>query len=88
MKLRELKKWINKLNENQLDRELYYNSKDLSISGRVTSVSFSPSDLLNPGDDDPCPLYSRKQLKEQGYSNEDIDEMDIEIVKGDLIVTF
>jgi hypothetical protein len=88
MKLRELKKFVNSLTEDQLDKPVIYNSKRYSLSGVIEMIKKAPGNLYNTGEDDPAELYTRKQLKEHGYDNEEIEEMDIEIQKGDIVIEF
>lgn len=88
MKIRDLKKWVNELNEKQLDQELLYNSDDLSISGVVASIEKATENLYFNGEDDPSPLYTKKQLREMGVDSEEIAEQEIEIAKGDFYIKF
>lgn len=86
MKLKKLKKILDKLTDEQLEKELIYNSEDLSLSGRVKSFRMAKSNMYLTGDDDPARLYTKNHLLEDGYDKEDIEEMDIEIGKGDFFI--
>ena len=72
--LNDLKKWVNKLSEDELSKPLIYNSEEHSISGSVSEIKKATTDLYYTGDDDPAQLYTKKQLKEEeGYDQEDIE---------------
>lgn len=88
MKLRELKKWVNTLSDEQLKQEVVYNSKDLGLSGVVRKVVKARSNLYYTGEDDPSELHTKKELKEQGYDNEDISGLEIEMEKGQFYLDF
>lgn len=81
MKLRDFKKWINELSEEELDKDLMYNSIDYGISGNVNDISKSDSDLYFVGDD-PVLLHTKEELLKRGFSESDIDRFEIEIPKG------
>lgn len=88
MTLRELKDWVNSLLEEDLDKSVGYNSKDYCISGFVNKIELAPEDLYWLGDDDPSNLYPLSELKEMyDYEDEEIENMMIEIHKGDPIIT-
>lgn len=83
MKLQDFKTWINSLSEKELDQELMYNSEEYSISGVVDKIEKAEENLYYAGEDDPSPLYTKKQLKtEMGMDSEEIAECEIEIPKG------
>lgn len=86
MKLKDLKRLLDKLTPKQLNKELLYNSDRYSISGEVSSVKTVSANLYYTGEDDPAKLYTRKQLKENGYTVEEIEDMEIEICKGDIVI--
>lgn len=86
MKLKDFKKWVNSLNEEQLDQYLLYNSEEYSISGKVLKIEKAKQNLYYTGEDDPAPLYTLKQLKEWGYDKEDIEGFEIEIPKGSFYI--
>lgn len=88
MTLKDLKEKLSTLSEEQLQQLFIYNSEDLSISGVAKDFKKASKDLYYTGDDDPASLYTKKELKEQGYSKEDIDTFTIEIVKGDFYLDF
>ena len=82
MKLKDFKKWVNKLNDKDLEQDLIYNSEEYLISGKVNKIEKAKQNLYYTGEDDPVELYTLKQLKEEGYEKEDIEEFEIEIPKG------
>lgn len=86
MKLKDLKKWVNDLTDEQLEQPLLYNSEEYSISGEVDKIEKAKSNLYFTGEDDPAQLYTKKQLLEDGYDKEDIEEFEIEIPKGGFFI--
>jgi hypothetical protein len=86
MKLKDFKKWINKLTDEELEQHLFYNSEEYSISGKVHKIEKAKQNLYYTGDDDPSELYTLKQLKDQGYDKEDIESFEIEIPKGSFYI--
>lgn len=88
MKLKDLKKQLDKLTKEQLEQELFYNSEEYSVSGVVNKIARAKANLYTTYEDDPAPLYTKKQLKEQGMDNEEIEECDIEIPKGAFVLEF
>jgi uncharacterized protein YprB with RNaseH-like and TPR domain len=86
MKLKDLKKWVNSLTNEQLEQHLLYNSEEYSISGKVHKIEKAKQNLYYTGDDDPAELYTLKQLKDDGYEKEDIEGFDIEIPKGSFYI--
>jgi hypothetical protein len=82
MKLKDIKKWVNKLTDEQLEQNLLYNSEEYSISGKVNKIEKAKANLYYTGEDDPSELYTMKQLKEEGYDKEDIEGFEVEIPKG------
>ena len=47
MKLKDLKKWVNSLTNEQLEQDLLYNSEEYSISGKVHKIEKAKQDLDN-----------------------------------------
>ena len=88
MKLKDFKKWVNTLTEEELEQPLIYNSEEYSISGKVDKIIKSKQNLYYTDEDDPAELYTLKQLKEDGWEKEDIENFDIEIPKGAYFITF
>jgi len=87
MLVKDLKKFINSLPEDKMSTRLLFSSEEFSISGTVHKVSLAKKDLYYNGDDDPSTLYTKKQLiKEQDVDPGDIEDLDIEIGKGSVVV--
>lgn len=86
MKLKDIKRILNKLTPEQLEQELLYNSNDLSVSG-IARLTRAKCNLYNTYDDDPCRLKTIKELKTE-YDNEEIEEFDIEIPKNAFVIEF
>lgn len=86
MKLKQLKKALDKLTPEQLEKELIYNSEDLSSSGHVKAFKKAKANLYYTGEDDPAHLYTKSQLLNEGHDIEDIEGFDIEISKGDFFI--
>lgn len=87
MKLKDLKKIVNKLTKEQLEQELLYNSKTHSISGVVEKVVKQKQNLYYDGSDDPATLYTLKELKEN-YDKDEVEEFTVEIQKGAIVIQF
>lgn len=81
MKLRDFKEWINKLSEEELDKDLMYNSIDYGISGNVNEITKSDDNLYFVGDD-PVLLHTREDLLKRGFSEEQINKFEVEIPEG------
>lgn len=84
MTLQELKEWINNLSESEMDKELGYYGD--FISGPVNEIVIAEQDLYYLGEDDPSKLYTHKELIEDGYEEEEIDNFTIEIFRGDYLI--
>ena len=81
MKLKELKLWLDKLSDEELEKELLYNSMDYGISGTVSEINKSDDNLYYVGDE-PVLLHTTDELKQRGYSDNQISDLDAEIPKG------
>jgi hypothetical protein len=89
MTIRDLKKFVDTLSDKQLDGELLYNSQEHSISGVVGKICIAKENLYHNGDDDPSPLYTKKELKKDlGLDSEEISELEIEVPKGSIVIEF
>ena len=87
MKLREIKKVLNGLSEEELDNELIYNFKSYSLSGVVDKIIKAEDDMYISGDGDPDPIVTKQSLLDNGYDEEDIEsEYILEIPKGSLYI--
>ena len=88
LKLKDLKKALDKMTKEELNQTIVYSSENLCLSGTVTGIGKAKATLYNTFDDDPAELYTMKQLKENGYDKEDIEGFAIEINKGDFVIKF
>lgn len=88
LKLKDLKKALDKMTKEQLNQKIVYCSDLLYQSGVVIGFGRAKASLYYTGEDDPAELYTMKQLKEEGYDKEDIESFDIEIAKGDFVIKF
>jgi hypothetical protein len=86
-KLKDLKKYLDKMSKEELNKDIFYISDTLYQSGWVTGFGKAKATLYYTGEDDPCELYTMKQLKEI-YDNEDIESFSAEISKGDFVIKF
>lgn len=81
MKLKELKLWLNKLSDEELEKELHYNSMDYGISGAVTEIDKTDDNLYYIGDE-PVVLHTKEELKQRGYSDKEISGLEIQVPQG------
>lgn len=86
--LGQLKNILNRLTPDQLKQPAFVNREDMGVSGLVTKISKTRSDLLYDGEDDPSSLKTKAQLRDEGYEKSEIDAMDVEIPKGSLVFNF
>ena len=82
MQLKELKEILNSMSAEQLKKELIVIDCSEAIVG-YADAEFATEDLYYIGDD-PSELYVLSELKDQ-YEQEEIDDMEIIVNKGDLI---
>ena len=87
MKLKDLKKKLDLLTKEQLEQQLHYNSERHSVSGVVRKIAKQKVNLYCDFSDDPAPLLTLKQLKEE-YENDEMDQFVIEIPKGAFVLEF
>lgn len=81
MKLKDFKNWINTLSEEELDKDLMYNSIDYGISGNVNEINRCDNNLYFVGDD-PVLLHTREELLKRGFTTDEIDSFEVEIPEG------
>ena len=84
----ELKKKIDSLSKEELKKDVILIATDRSFSGKVNKVSKCRSDLYYRYDDDPAYLETKKELKEAGFINSDIEEMEVYVSRGELFLEF
>lgn len=80
MKLKDLKLWINELSNDELEKELRYNSMDYGMSGNISEIMRSDDNLYYVGDQ-PVLLHTENELMQRGYTKGEIAEFDVEIPK-------
>jgi len=81
MKLKDLKIWIGTLTDQELEKDLLYNSLEYGISGPVSEINKSDDNLYYIGDE-PAVLYTKDELESRGYTDSQISRLDVEIPKG------
>lgn len=81
MKLKDLKNWLDSLSDEELEKELLYNSMDYGISGKITEINRNDDNLYYVGDE-PVVLHTRKELKQLGFTDRQISDFDVEIPQG------
>lgn len=84
MQLKELKEILDSMSTEQLKQELVMFAFNKTISG-YPEVEFAEEDLYYTGEDDPSELYTLSELEDQ-YEQDEIDDMEIIISKGDLFI--
>ncbi len=85
MRLKDLRKILNQLTEEQLDQELIAISDD-KTQGCCASLKKAKTHLIYDGNDDPSELSSKKELIDEGYSKEEIEGMETVIKKGEFYI--
>jgi len=85
MKLKDLKLWLSTLPDEELEKELLYNSMDYGISGPIAEISKSDDNLYYVGDE-PVLLHTKEELKQRGFSDKQISHLDVEIPQGSYYV--
>lgn len=85
MKLKDLKKKLDKMSKEQLNQDLIVVASDKTLSG-VGDAKIARTNLLWTGDDDPSELRTKAELLEEGYDKEEIEEMEIEVERGSLYI--
>ncbi len=85
MKLKDLKKKLDKMSKEQLNQDLIVVASDKTLSG-LADAKIARTNLLWTGDDDPCELRTKAELIDEGYDKEEIAEMEIEVERGALYV--
>ena len=81
MKLKDLKKKLDKMSKEQLNQDLIVIANYKTLSG-LGNAKISNSHLIWTGDDDPCELLSKSELIEQGYDKEEIGDMEVMVERG------
>ena len=85
MKLKELKRKLNKLSKEQLDQDFIVVASDKTLSG-FGEARVSNANLIYTGDDDPCELVTKQSLIDDGYEKEEVEGMEVVVRKGQFYV--
>ena len=88
MKLFELKKWIESVSDADLEKDLIIYSENPCITDFVKSIEILEEDLYYLEYDDPNCLFTKSQMLDNGYMEDEIDPVNIELFKGMCVVTF
>lgn len=70
----------------QSKQDVIFKSDEYSISGVVCKVKKAGFDYLWDGEDDPSKLLSRKQAKQNGMDDDEVDALTVEIPKGSYFI--
>ena len=81
-----LKKKINSLSKEDLKKEVIFIAEDKSFSGVVNRAVKCKTNLFYLYDDDPAWLMTKTELKERGFTDDDINELEVYVSKGDLFL--
>lgn len=84
MKLRELKSILSKMSKEQLNQQLIVVANEKHLSGHGEAHK-SKCNYYYDGSDDPCPLKSQSELKEE-YEKDEIEGMDMILKRGDFYI--
>ena len=82
----DLKKKLEKLSKEELQKEAIFISDCKTQSGIIDVAKKLPATLYNTFEDDPNELKTRKQLKEDGMDSEEIEDCGIEFNKGEFFI--
>jgi hypothetical protein len=85
MKLKDLKKKLDKLSKEQLEQNFIVVASNKTLSG-FGEARVSNANLIYTGGDDPCELVTKQSLIDDGYDKEDIDSYEIVVRKGQFYV--
>ncbi len=81
MKLKDLQLWLSKLSDEELEKELLYNSMDYGISGPVNEINKNEDNLYYVGDD-PVLLHTSEELKQRGFNEKQISALEVQVPQG------
>jgi len=84
MKLKALKKILDKMSKEQLNKDLVVVACEMTQSGNGVARK-AKGRLLYSGEDDPCELRSFSDLKEE-FGKEEAEEMEVVLNKGDFYI--
>ncbi len=81
MKLKDLKDWVNNLPEEELKKQILFNSVEYGLSGTVTEINKNDEDLFYV-DDEPAILFTKGELLKRGFTEKQIKNMVVEVPAG------
>lgn len=84
MKLKQLKKMLDSLSKEELEKDLIVVANDRYFSG-VGEAKKSREKLFYDGSDDPFKLKNLTEMKEE-YDNEEIEGMEIVLNRGEFFI--
>ena len=85
MKLKDLKKKLDKLSKEQLENDFIVIASQKTLSG-FGEAKVSNANLIHTGDDDPSELVTKQSLIDDGYEKDEIDGMEVVIKRGQFYV--
>ena len=84
MKLKELRRMLNRMNDEQLEQDLIVLACERTQSGKGIAYK-AKCNLYWDGEDDPSELKTMSELKEE-YDSDEIAGMVCEVKRGELII--
>mgnify|MGYP000929354288 FL=1 len=84
MNLKQLKKMLEKLSKEELEKDLIVVANDRYLSG-VGEAKKSREKLFYDGSDDPCQLKNLTEMKEE-YDSEEIEGMEVVLNRGEFFI--
>ena len=82
----QLKKKINSLSKEDLKKDVIFIAEDKSFSGVVHRAIKAKTNLFYAYDDDPAWLMTKTELKERGFIEEELNQIEVYVSKGDLFL--
>lgn len=86
MKAKQLKRFLDKLSKEELERDVVVVSTASCTSGPIEKLKKAPHNLLWDGEDDPSELHTRSWFLKEGFEIEDVDSFTVEVNKGDIVI--
>lgn len=84
MKLKQLKRMLEKMSKEELEKDLVIVANDRYLSG-IGEAKKSREKLFYDGSDDPCQLKNLTEMKEE-YDNEEIEGMEVVVNRGEFFI--
>jgi hypothetical protein len=83
MKLKDLKKKINKLSDAQLEQQFIVIAQEKTLSG-YGEARVSNANLIDTNEGGE--LVTKQSLKDDGYTTEEVEECDVVIARGQFYI--